>query len=503
MQNPGDARVLKKIACPNPRCGHAYMIEVTNLGRLARCRHCGIRFITTLRADGSHAVETLSDDEPAPLGAERTEDETLPEVVPASPGQRQDSRQQASNAFPQRSHAGSPAGDHASSSAAPTGSGRRQTDQDAEPPPGAASVNHSGRADERTWVDGSRSANVVLPRRIGRFEIVRRLGSGGFGYVYEAFDPHLERKVALKVPRDTTLAKRKALARFLREPKAAAVLRHPNIVPVYDAGEHDGRYFIAWAYIEGETLARRLRSQRFDTRQSVELVRRLAEGLHHAHSQGVVHRDVKPSNIMIDQNGEPLLMDFGLARVDHAATKLTGDGAVLGTPAYIAPEQIDRAYGEVSPKSDQYSLGVLLYELLTGERPFQGSLADVFHAVLHQSPRPPRQVCRQIPRDLEAIVLKAMSKRPEDRYDDCEQLANDLRRYSAGQAVLARRETLHERLARWATHRPVAASVTVAAFVTLLGLLAFTTWRWQAAEAALRQLQQTPAQKAASPEARR
>ena len=441
----GSVAVLKKIHCPNRACGHAYMIDTANLGRMARCRHCGSRFMATLGADGSiHFAETVGDDDP-PTAAER---------------------------------------------GIKIESGRAATPPEMDVLADVA-ADDTTRADEPPTSPPSRTASPKdraerLPTNIGRFEVVRCLGSGGFGHVYEAFDPHLERKVALKVPRAATMAKSKARARFLREPKAAASLRHPNIVPVYDSGVDGERYFIAWAYIKGRTLQDVIRNDPPGIRSSVELVRRLAEGLHHAHQRGVIHRDVKPSNIMIDESGEPLLMDFGLAHLESADVKLTGDGAVLGTPAYISPEQVDRSFGEVGPHSDQYSLGVLLFQLLTGERPYRGSLADVLNQVLHAPCVSPRGVRPRVPRDLDAIVLKTMCKSPAERYPNCGALAEDLRRWSTGESILIRHAPPHERWLRWVRRSPWTAIPTALIVVTLMAGLMATTWKWQQAEAARR-----------------
>jgi len=184
----------------------------------------------------------------------------------------------------------------------------------------------------------------------------------------------LDREVALKVPRAAVLESPEARARFLREPKAAAQLRHPHIVPVYDAGSDGEHYYIASAFIEGRTLEELIVESRPDFRRAARIAADLATGLDYAHRAGVVHRDVKPSNVMIDKQGQVLLMDFGLARIEGSEEKLTQDGSLMGTPAYMAPEQADGTLGQVGPASDQYGLGVVLYELLCGQSPFSGRL---------------------------------------------------------------------------------------------------------------------------------
>ncbi len=289
-----------------------------------------------------------------------------------------------------------------------------------------------------------------LGERIGRFSIWMHLGSGAFGEVYQAQDTLLKRDVALKLPHQSAFASESQRARFLREPQAAAGLRHPNIVPIYDAGVENGQFYIASAFIDGQVLQRRLEERRPDFQQAATLTITLAEALHYAHGEGIVHRDIKPANVMLDGKGEPLVMDFGLARLRETEDQLTHDGSVLGTPAYMAPEQAAARHDEVGPVSDQYSLGVMLYEMLCGERPFEGPAAAVVSMVIHQDPPSPRTREPAVPRDLETICQKAMAKRPQDRYASCGELAGDLRRWLNNEPIRARRVGLAERLTRWA-----------------------------------------------------
>jgi WD40 repeat protein/tRNA A-37 threonylcarbamoyl transferase component Bud32 len=301
--------------------------------------------------------------------------------------------------------------------------------------------------------------------------------------VYRAYDPHLEREVALKVPQAGTLDSPKAVERFLREAKAAAQLRHPHIVPIYDAGRDGAQYFIASAFIAGRTLAAAVDADEPPTpRRSAEIVRALAEALAYAHDFGIVHRDIKPANIMLgyssapDAKGmgpgkeTPHVMDFGLAYRQDSSEKLTQDGTVLGTPAYMAPEQAAGKQGAALPASDQYSLGVVLYELLCGQTPFSGPAQILLFNVVHREAAPPRSVKPAIPRDLETICLKAMAKRPEDRYASCHDVADDLHRWLEGEPILARRMGPAERFVRWCRRNPLVAITSALAASALVAI---------------------------------
>lgn len=335
--------------------------------------------------------------------------------------------------------------------------------------PAGQTIEAHGQTETRDGVAAlSQETPGGVPDQLGRFQIRSRLGAGAFGTVYRAFDPVLGREVALKVPRSATLEKPEARARFLREPKAAAQLRHPNIVPIYDAGTDGEHYYIASAFIEGQTLAEALEHDRPDFRRAATIVRHLAEALDYAHRNGVVHRDVKPANVVLDGQGEPSLMDFGLAKLESTEEKLTQDGTVMGTPAYMAPEQADGTLGEVGPASDQYSLGVVLYELLCGQTPFSGLPVVLLYNVMNQEPPPPSGILAGIPRDLETICLKAMAKRPADRYGSCGALAEDLRRWLEDEPIHVRRISPPERFARWCRKNPALATSSSVAIVLLI-----------------------------------
>ena len=238
------------------------------------------------------------------------------------------------------------------------------------------------------------------------------LGEGQHATVYRAYDPILERDVALKVPRQGVLKTAKAVMRFLGEAKALARLRHPRIVPVYEAGCAGHRHFIAMALIEGRSLAERLAQGPLALRRATEIVAELAEALAYAHAQGVVHRDVKPANIRVDDQGAVYLMDFGIAYHPDSGEVPLPPGMILGTPAYVAPEQAQGGQPNVLPASDQYSLGVVLYELLCGQPPFCGPPSYVLFHAIHLDPPSPHTVAPGISRSLAAICLKALAKGP-------------------------------------------------------------------------------------------
>ena len=277
----------------------------------------------------------------------------------------------------------------------------------------------------------------VLSTTLGRFRILSLLGEGEHATVYRAYDPILERDVALKVPRQGVLKSAKVLDRFLGEAKALARLRHPRIVPVYEAGWAGERPYIAMGLIEGRSLAEQLIERPIALDRAAEIVAELAEALAYAHTQGVVHRDVKPANIRVDDHGAVYLMDFGIAYRPDSGELPLPPGMILGTPAYLAPEQAQGGQTNVLPASDQYSLGVVFYELLCGRPPFCGPPSYVLFHTIHQAPPSPRTVAPRVPRSLAAICLKALAKCPDRRYRDCQHLADDLRRWLRGETPRA------------------------------------------------------------------
>jgi serine/threonine protein kinase/WD40 repeat protein len=318
------------------------------------------------------------------------------------------------------------------------------------------------------------------PESIGKFQVIHLLGRGAFGSVYKARDPELDRIVAIKVPRAGYFRSQQEEERFLREARSAARLGHPGIVPVHEIAHAHGVPFLVSDYVEAVTLADVLTGTRPGYRETAELVARVAEALDFAHRAGIVHRDIKPGNILIDRAGLPHLTDFGLARRDDGEITVTLEGQILGTPAYMSPEQATGA--PVDGRSDVYSLGVVLYEMLTGELPVRGNQRIILYQVVYGEPRAPRSLNDRIPRDLETICLTAMAKQPARRYATAGALAGDLRRYLKREPIKARPVGATERLWRWSRRNPMVASLSASLLIVLIAGLIGMTLLWLQAD---------------------
>jgi eukaryotic-like serine/threonine-protein kinase len=338
------------------------------------------------------------------------------------------------------------------------------------------------------------------------FEIISELGRGGMGVVYKARQKSLNRLVALKVILGAGHAGADQLARFRAEATTAAQLQHPNIVQVFEVGEHDGQPFFSLELVEGGSLAERLKGEPQPPRDAADLVRTLAIAVQHAHERGVVHRDLKPANVLMgsrfqvpssrlkedDSNLEPgtwnmelKITDFGLAKQQSSSSHLTQSGAILGTPSYMAPEQAAGRGNEVGPAADVYALGAILYECLTGRPPFRAAaVMDTVLQVLNDDPLPPSRLQPKLPRDLETICLKCLAKKPEQRYSSAAALADDLGRFVNGESILARPASPTGKALKWARRHPARATAVFVLAVPLPILLGFMVYLWAEARSA-------------------
>ena len=324
------------------------------------------------------------------------------------------------------------------------------------------------------------------PKKLAHFTLTRMLGVGGFGVVWLAQDNDLERQVALKLPitqdHDTESA--------LHEARAAATLHHPNIVSVYEVGRDGDQVFIATEYIEGLTLRDVLSAGKPTIARTVELVSAIAVALQHAHDHGVVHRDVKPANILINLAGKPCIADFGLAKRLSANQPDSSHGRILGTAKYMSPEQAAGKTDETDHRSDIYAVGVILFQMLTASLPFRGNIRAVLHQKTLDEAPSPRALEPALPKDLETICLKCLEREPVKRYQSCSEVVEELQRFAAGEPIRARAISSPERLWRWCRRRPAVASLLAGLFLSLtIGLLGVSTFWLRAEQVAEQNLQ--------------
>lgn len=317
----------------------------------------------------------------------------------------------------------------------------------------------------------------------GDYELLEEVARGGMGVVYKARQKSLKRLVALKMVLGGSLASAAARQRFLPEARAAAGLQHPNIIAIHEVGEHAGQPFFSMDYVGGPNLAAVVRDGPLPPQRAAGYVQTIAEAVAYAHGKGILHRDLKPSNVLIDESDQPRVTDFGLAKQLTGDSDLTASGQVLGSPNFMAPEQAQGRHREVGPASDVYSLGALLYHLLTGRPPFQAAtLTEVLRQVTTTDPAPPRVLNASIPRDLETICLKCLEKDIPRRYLTAQELADELGRLLHGEPILARPIGLAGKVVKWAQRNPRLAGAVGVACLAMLGGLVGVAWQWQRAE---------------------
>ena len=318
---------------------------------------------------------------------------------------------------------------------------------------------------------GDPLAPDVRTRYFGDYELIRELGRGGMGVVYEARQISLNRPVALKRIRAAALASDDELRRFRNEAEAVAQLDHPNIVPIFEVGRYEDQQYFSMKLVAGGGLDQRLQEYVAEPRRAARLVAVTAAAIHHAHQRGILHRDLKPANIVVDADGQPHVTDFGLSKRVEGDSELTQSGAILGTPAYMAPEQASGRRSSVTTATDIYGLGAVLYALLTGRGPFGGTtVLETLDRVRERAPEPPHLLNPRVPRDLEVICLKCLSKVPARRYTTADDLAADLDRFLAGEPIRARPTPFWERAAKWARRHPTAATLVALAAASLVAI---------------------------------
>lgn len=332
-----------------------------------------------------------------------------------------------------------------------------------------------GASDSARRRSGSQvSMMVIESAHMAGFEIIEEIGRGGMGVVYKAVQTALKRPVALKMILSAMHASEEQIARFRREAEAVARVHHANIVAVYDVGEFEGSPYLALEYVDGGSLADRLYGRPWPPQEAAVLIEALARGVYAAHQQGIIHRDLKPANILLTRDGVPKISDFGLAKQMDESSGWTRTGDIMGTPCYMAPEQAEGRIKLIGPATDIYSLGAILYELLTGQPPFRGATTlETLELVRTKEPVPPSRLAAGIPWKLETICLKCLEKKPQDRYTDARQLADDLLHYLKNEPISARRPGMFVRVAKWyGKNRAIAATVAFFLLVMTAGVIA-------------------------------
>lgn len=301
----------------------------------------------------------------------------------------------------------------------------------------------------------SRFSTQSIPQHLGPYQIIEEIDRGGMGVVYKARHQSLDRIVALKLIRSGELASQEEMLRFQTEAAAAAALNHPGIVPIFDVGVLQGYCYYTMAYIEGQPLSEVIKPGAIEKNRALKILDKLCQAVQHAHQHGIYHRDLKPANVLIDANDQPIVIDFGLAKVANRESELTVTGQVLGTPAYMAPE---RAQGRVSPgpAEDIYSLGAIAYYLLCGQPPYSGPTPfDVLLQVLDSEPPRPSQIANNLDKHVDYFCLKAIRKNPAERYLQASEMSDDLQRLLRGEPIDIQRQTIAERLANWWNREPI------------------------------------------------
>src|SRR4051812_43464453 len=324
-----------------------------------------------------------------------------------------------------------------------------------------------------TLSPGATNSPLGSLRYFGDYELLEEIARGGMGVVYKARQTSLNRIVAVKMILAGQLADEADIRRFHTEAEAAANLQHPNIVAIHEVGEHEDRHYFSMDYVEGQNLAALVRERPLPPARAAELVKTIAEAIQYAHQRGILHRDLKPQNVLMEEDDRPRVTDFGLAKRTGEDSGLTHTGAVMGSPSYMPPEQATGRHDQVGPHSDVYSLGAILYQLLTGQAPFVGETAlATLRKVVEEDPAPPSKHNPLTPPDLETICLKCLEKKPERRYHTARALAEELERFLNHEPILARPASEWRKVSAWMLKHPwlITAALALIGAVAVIGL---------------------------------